>query len=179
MSSGGAAKQSQPPQVSIPQLGVPVAEQSQPQVSIPQLGASVAEQSQPQSSIAQLGVSVAEQSQPQISIPQLGVSVAFLLDFTEKHQKSGKLLPTDSSKDVVENIIKSETAGAKCSFVDHLAASKDELESKAVQKATHFLSHAWSYLLIDDNCICRRCLLFHVTISSYRTAMPFTLLDTQ
>eukprot|EP00808_Paulinella_micropora_P030012 g10754.t1 len=52
----------------------------------------------------------------------------------EKHQKSGELLPTDSSKDVVENIIKSETAGAKCSFVDHLAASKDELESKAVQK---------------------------------------------
>eukprot|EP00808_Paulinella_micropora_P021732 g10204.t1 len=74
---------------------------------------------------------------------------AFLLKFTEKHQKSGKLLPTDSSKDVVENIIKSETAGAKCSFVDHLAASKDELESKAVHKATHFLSHAWSYLFID------------------------------
>eukprot|EP00808_Paulinella_micropora_P027869 g3155.t1 len=95
MSSGGAAKPSQP-QVSIAQLGVPVAEQSQPQVSIPQLGVSVAEQSQPQSSIAQLGVSVAKQSQPQVSIPQLGVSVAFLLEFTEKHQKSGKLLPTDS-----------------------------------------------------------------------------------
>eukprot|EP00808_Paulinella_micropora_P029765 g301.t1 len=54
MSSGGAAKPSQP-QVSIAQLGVHVAEQSQPQVSIPQLGVSVAEQSQPQSSIAQLG----------------------------------------------------------------------------------------------------------------------------
>eukprot|EP00808_Paulinella_micropora_P016315 g52662.t1 len=86
MSSGGAAKPSQP-QVSIAQLGVHVAEQSQPQVSIPQLGVSVAEQSQPQSSIAQLGVSVAKQSQPQVSIPQLGVSVAFLLEFTEKHQK--------------------------------------------------------------------------------------------
>eukprot|EP00808_Paulinella_micropora_P027520 g1688.t1 len=71
MSSGGAAKPSQP-QVSIAQLGVHVAEQSQPQVSIPQLGVSVAEQSQPQSSIAQLGVSVAKQSQPQVSIPQLG-----------------------------------------------------------------------------------------------------------
>eukprot|EP00808_Paulinella_micropora_P002268 g45293.t1 len=41
MSSGGAAKPSQP-QVSIAQLGVPVAEQSQPQVSIPQLGRSKA-----------------------------------------------------------------------------------------------------------------------------------------
>eukprot|EP00808_Paulinella_micropora_P025534 g7102.t1 len=88
MSSGGAAKPSQPPQVSIAQL-------------------------------------------------RLGVSVAFLLEFTEKHQKSGKLLPTDSSKDVVENIIKSETAGAKCSFVDHLAASKDELESKWWQQYEH------------------------------------------
>eukprot|EP00808_Paulinella_micropora_P010483 g21475.t1 len=76
MSSGGAAKPSQP-QVSIAQLGVHVAEQSQPQVSIPQLGVSVAEQSQPQSSIAQLGVSVAKQSQPQVSIPQLGCNVSF------------------------------------------------------------------------------------------------------
>eukprot|EP00808_Paulinella_micropora_P015274 g77551.t1 len=57
----------------------------------------------------------------------LGVSVAFLLKFTEQYQNSGKLLPTDSSNDVVEKIIKLETAGAKCSFVDHLAACKDEL----------------------------------------------------
>eukprot|EP00808_Paulinella_micropora_P004758 g12825.t1 len=90
-----------------------------------------------------------QQMNPEFSIPKLGVSVAFLLKFTEKHQKSGKLLPTDSSKDVVEKIIKLETGKAKCSFVDHLAASKDELESKAVQQATHFLSHAWSYIFTD------------------------------
>eukprot|EP00808_Paulinella_micropora_P020354 g25780.t1 len=44
-------------------------------------------------------VGAAKQIQPEVSIPQLGVSVAFLLEFTEKHLKSGRLLPTDSSKD--------------------------------------------------------------------------------
>eukprot|EP00808_Paulinella_micropora_P006129 g33952.t1 len=65
---------------------------------------------------------------------------------------------------MVEKIIKLERGKAKCSFVDHLAASKDELESKAVQQATHFLSHAWSYIFTDGTAHAASAFLFHAAM---------------
>eukprot|EP00808_Paulinella_micropora_P025130 g76271.t1 len=145
MSSGGAAKPSQP-QVSIAQLGVHVAEQSQPQVSIPQLGVSVAEQSQPQSSIAQLGVSVAKQSQPQVSIPQLGFQGHSQLMFDRftinrhgtnnvqaRSEPMDEPCATDACVVLVEILC---TFRAKSTFEIHSAAQEEKslLESPVTQE---------------------------------------------
>eukprot|EP00457_Paulinella_chromatophora_P000829 gb/GEZN01000829.1/.p1 GENE.gb/GEZN01000829.1/~~gb/GEZN01000829.1/.p1 ORF type:complete len:1062 (+),score=199.70 gb/GEZN01000829.1/:200-3385(+) len=81
-------------------------------------------------------------------VPRLGVSVQYLLAFSETHLQAGSLLPSHTSKDVVENLIKPQTLATKTSFVDQLSASNVG-QAQFVRVATVFLSHAWSYKFLD------------------------------
>ena len=73
-----------------------------------------------------------------------GVSLRFLESFVCTHN----ITPTMTTTDVMERIIKPETAARKCCYVE-LLSSDDRCPPQWLGKATHFASHWWGYSFLE------------------------------
>lgn len=73
-----------------------------------------------------------------------GVSIRFLDAFAVTHD----ITPDMTTTDVMERIIKPETAARKCCYVE-LLASDDRCPPQWLGKTTHFASHWWGYSFLD------------------------------
>ena len=95
-----------------------------------------------------------------------GVSIRFLEAFVRTHD----ITPDMTTTNVMERIIKPETAARKCCYVE-LLASDDRCPPQWLGKATHFASHWWGYSFLDLVTVLR-------AFSATCAEPPFFFLDT-
>ena len=97
-----------------------------------------------------------------------GVSARFLDAFVRTHRSI--ITPDMTTTEVMERIIKPETAAQKCCYVELLASDK-RCPPQWLGKTSHFASHWWGYKFLDLVAALR-------TFSATCSEPPFFFLDT-